>query len=478
MKFTKKLRTTKTVNRAGGAAYVQSDKMQLVSLLLTSFVQDQYYRSEKDTMKEVRDIVAGLPDKKFAAQAAIYARNEFGMRSISHVVAAELAPYASTNEWGKNFYNKVIHRVDDMLEIASCFFANSGKNVLTNAMKKGFRQAFNRFTEYHFAKYRGEGKEYSLIDLVNSIRPIPTDKNKEGLQKLVAGTLRTTQTWESKVSAAGQQAENDEDKVVKKAAAWKEMLTENKLGYIALLRNVRNIYEADKTLINDLCIALCNRDAIKKSLVFPFQIATCAQEVAKMGVSSEGRLLLKALEDAIEISLDNVPKFAGRTAVILDVSGSMRGKPTEIGSLFAAVLARSNNADLYAFSDNCCPINYALSAPVMALANELSRIGGGGTNFRAIFPALTHSYDRVIILSDMQGWVGYETPKAEFSAYKSKHGSTPFVYSFDLQGYGTLQFPEQNVFSVAGFSDKVFDVMKLLEEDREALIRKIEAIKI
>jgi hypothetical protein len=48
------------------------------------------------------------------------------------------------------------------------------------------------------------------------------------------------------------------------------------------------------------------------------------------------------------------------------------------------------------------------------------------------------------------------------------------VYSFDLQGYGSLQFPEQNVFALAGFSDKVFDLMQLLETDRIALIREIE----
>ena len=54
----------------------------------------------------------------------------------------------------------------------------------------------------------------------------------------------------------------------------------------------------------------------------------------------------------------------------------------------------------------------------------------------------------------------------------------PFVYSFDLQGYGTLKFPERQVFCLAGFSDKVFDIMQLLETDREALISQIEAVEL
>lgn len=56
-----------------------------------------------------------------------------------------------------------------------------------------------------------------------------------------------------------------------------------------------------------------------------------------------------------------------------------------------------------------------------------------------------------------------------FSSYKNKYGANPFVYSLDLAGYGTLQFPENNVFALAEFSDKVFDIMKLMETDKQAL---------
>ena len=63
-----------------------------------------------------------------------------------------------------------------------------------------------------------------------------------------------------------------------------------------------------------------------------------------------------------------------------------------------------------------------------------------------------------------------------FKKYKQRTNSNPLIYSFDLQGYGSLQFPEKNVFALAGFSDKVFDTMKLLESDPQALLHEIENI--
>jgi 60 kDa SS-A/Ro ribonucleoprotein len=87
--FTRK--RNQTVNLAGGNAFAQSPKMQLASLLLTSFAQDQYYRSANQSFDELKALLAKV-EPEFAAKAAIYARTVYGMRSITHVLAAELAP--------------------------------------------------------------------------------------------------------------------------------------------------------------------------------------------------------------------------------------------------------------------------------------------------------------------------------------------------------------------------------------------------
>ena len=100
----------------------------------------------------------------------------------------------------------------------------------------------------------------------------------------------------------------------------------------------------------------------------------------------------------------------------------------------------------------------------------------GGANPQTIF--LRETYDRIVILSDMQGWIGHDAPTATFAAYKQRTGADPRVFSFDLAGYGTLQFPERNVYCLAGFSDKALQTMRFLEEDKGALLREIEAIEL
>jgi hypothetical protein len=182
-----------------------------------------------------------------------------------------------------------------------------------------------------------------------------------------------------------------------------------------------------------------------------------------------------ALNKAVDIAVNNVPKFDGETLVVLDVSGSMSGKPAVIGSLFSAVLIKSNNADFMVFADNAQYANVNPMDSTITIANTL-RFASGGTNFRAIFNVANKKYDRVIILSDMQGWIGGYTPVNEFNQYKKMTGANPFVYSFDLNSYGSMQFPETNVFCLAGFSEKVFDIMKLMEQDKKALVNEIKKV--
>ena len=166
-----------TVNRAGGQAFVQNPKMQLASILLTSFAQDQYYRSAKQTYDELIHLIAKA-GPKFAAKAAVYARREFGMRSITHVLAAELAAYISGRSWAKDFYEQIVKRPDDMLEIVAYYYRHGG-SPLPSAMKKGFAKAFDQFDGYQLAKYRGERREVKLVDLVNLVHPIPTKRNAQ-----------------------------------------------------------------------------------------------------------------------------------------------------------------------------------------------------------------------------------------------------------------------------------------------------------
>jgi hypothetical protein len=77
-----------TVNRAGGEAYTETPEVALVNLLLTSFMKEKHYESASDEQKRL-DGLLGKVDPKFAAKAGVYARQRFGMRSITHFQADE-----------------------------------------------------------------------------------------------------------------------------------------------------------------------------------------------------------------------------------------------------------------------------------------------------------------------------------------------------------------------------------------------------
>lgn len=475
----KKNSKKKTKNRAGGLAYVQSPKMKLASLLLTSFAQDQYYRSAKTTFKEIVALLSKV-DPLFAAKAGVYARTQFGMRSITHVLAAELAAYASGQPWAKAFYNRVVYRPDDMLEIATYYKSIGGKN-LPNAMKKGFANAFNRFDAYQLAKYRGEGKDMKLVDMANLVHPKPTDRNGVALKQLVEGTLRNTETWETLLTKAGQNAKTATQKAKLKQEVWKSLLKENKLGYFALVRNLRNIAAQAPNMIDLVCNQLTDENRIKRSLVLPFRLLTAYKQLN--GNDSATRKLKYALEAAIDVACNNVPNLAN-TLVVVDNSGSMSSpvansqhiKCNELGAMFGMILAKRSNADILEFGTTARYIKYNLRDSVLSFSSkfEYKNQVGHGTNFHAIFQTAKKRYDRIVIFSDMQGWMGYNSPDAAYKSYKKRYSCNPFIYSFDLRGYGTLQFPENKIFTLAGFSEKVFDLMTALETSPQAMIAAIE----
>lgn len=470
---------TKTTNLAGGEAYRETSKLELTSLLLTSFVNEQFYRSEKGGLDKARELISMMAQKDplFIAKAAIYARTKFGMRSISHVVAGELfrqengKSVISGKEWGKRFIDRVIYRPDDALEIMAYFKANVKEKAIPNQLRKGIALALTRFNDYTLAKYKGEGKSFKQIDLVNLTHP----RHTPTIAKLVNGELISTDTWESKLSLIGQQDVSEAEKLDLKGAAWKELILEKKIGYFALLRNLRNILRQAPDVLDEACKMLIDEKLIKNSLVLPFRFQTAINEI-KILSDSGARKILVALNKAVDIACSNVPVFNGKTLVVLDVSGSMQGKPSEIGSLFSAILVKANDADFIKFSDIAVYENINILDSTLTISDSI-QYSSGGTNFHSIFKTANKAYDRIIILSDMQGWMGDDTPRVEYLNYIKKYNCSPNIFSFDLSGYGSLQFPEKNIFCIAGFSDKVFDLMTMLESDQNAMINEIEKVE-
>lgn len=463
-KFNKPTKTQTVSNLAGGQAYALSLELELASLVATSLLKDAPYRSGGDTLERLQALCAKIPDKKFLAQAALYGREQMYVRSVSHAVAVEIARSVSNVSWKRPFFNRIVQRPDDAMEITALYTSRYGKPI-PNAMKRGIAEALRRFDAYQLAKYNGEG-EFSLIDLVNLYHPVPTD----GIDLLMNGKLKPADTWEVNLSAAG----NDKEK---KRDVWVRLVREGKLGYLATLRNLRNILEQAPEALDQALELLVDEQAVAHSKVLPLRFMSAYKATSESGANSSTlSKIWRALDQALVLSLRSVPKFAGRTAILLDVSGSMSCEPMEKAAPFAISLMRANDCDLYLFNESCREVIVNLSDSMLTNVSLLEEQVHGGTDFDQAISSLKKPYERVVVLSDMQNWMSEGPGNDAFKKYKEVYGVSPKLFSFDVTGYGTSQFPEKDVFCLAGISDKSFELMQYLDEGLGSMVDKIRQI--
>lgn len=179
------------------------------------------------------------------------------------------------------------------------------------------------------------------------------------------------------------------------------------------------------------------------------------------------------------------------TAIVYDGSGSMtsaikvngkRGRESAIdkASLIAATLAKATGADVYEFANNCKSVNYNPLDSINTLKNHFRRnASDGGTEFSSIFRTLKHRYDRIIVLSDMQG-ADSLVRASSYQDYMKRTDSNPYIYSVDLCGYGSTMFnPNKNkTISIFGYSADIYEYIKQAELDPKAIFKAINQIEI
>lgn len=508
-----------TVNRCGNVAYSVDDELRLIAMLNTLKIEPQFYRSENETMRELRDLIEriGLKDPYFVAQAIVYSRCKGeGMRSINHLAAALLAPFIAGQEYAKRFYglwNKkedkggCIYRPDDMSEIKDVYNAlNSG--TLSNAMKKGFAKAIESLDTYLLAKYKK-----TVIDIANLVHPNPTnspayvtDENGEKVNVLTAlmnGITITADTWEAAQSEAGQEVAKavKEGKLSKEKAAqvlneakaenWNTLLKDGKLGILAALRNIRNIVNnpaSNSETITMLCNLLEDGKKIREGLIMPYQIDVAYETVRSECHGSDARLVLKALQNGYMQSVPNLAKaLPGRTAVLVDCSGSMnttcltrngriQATAAEKAGLLAATIAKATNADVVRFGSYAHHVDYDPNQNVFDMGRMIGSANEGGTNIGAAFNALSKKYDRIILLSDNEANYGNSTSNA-YKAYIRRTGANPYVYCIDLACYGTTPLKNDGrVNYYFGYGYAMFDDIASKEFNPAMHIDKVRKI--
>lgn len=517
-----------TTNRQGYKAYSLDDELRLLSMLNTLKLEPQFYRSENQTMRELRDLIEriALKDPYFVAQAIVYSRcvGE-GMRSINHLAAALLAPFISGEEYAKRFYGLwdkknqrggCIFRVDDMSEIKDVYSALN-KSTLSNSMKKGFKKVLETLDTYQLAKYKN-----TVIDIANLVHPksslstaMITTSNGEKMRTLDAlmqGITVSADTWEVAQSEAGQEvakavkegklSAEKASEVLKEAKNdnWETLLLDGKLPILAALRNLRNMLKSPRTsVIEAVCALVSDTKKIHEGKVMPYQI-DYAYEVVKMefGSTYEGRTVMQALHTGYEYSVPNLASvMPGKTCVMVDCSGSMhtycnngnqrttiQSTASEKAGLIAATIAKATNADIIRFGSHAEFYAYDPNNSVFDLGRKIGKDNMGGTCIAAAFDLIRsrkRAYDRIILLSDNEcNARSYWSGDWVSGAYKNyvHDVANPYVYAVDLAAYGTVPVSGNKVSYYYGYGFAMFEDIASKEFNPAQHIEKVRKIVI
>lgn len=456
-----------TVNMCGFPAYSMEDKSKLVTMATTSMLAEpKFYGDNSDKMIEL----AERTDPAFVSRLAVYVRREMHLRSVAHALCAVVA------NRGKAYIRPVVagvvERADDITEILAAYLALYGKPI-PNGLKKALANELTRFNEYELAKYKGEQNQLKMRDAVALVHPKP--KNSEQAQlfgKLLEGTLETPYTWETQLSERGN---------TKKV--WEELIASGKMGYMATLRNLRNILKANPANVNLALRYIENREAVLRSKQLPFRFYAASLALQQEGLASSK--VMDALEHAIAYSVDNIDRIPGRTLVAIDVSGSMCSgissksdvRCCDIARLLAVMAARiCDDASVVSFDTRLMPLAISSCGGILSQTNAIPVSGGGTDLTLPIRWALQgrRFFDRVILLSDHENNAWARTGQQVADAYRRKVNPDFFVHAVDLQGYGTQQFIGKNTNIISGWSENVLRFISLVELGMDTLTGTVE----
>jgi len=491
-------RKKEILNVENEISYELTPEMELYTSVVTSALSDQFYENTESRLVRIRELIQ-LVDPIFVAQLAVYTRTEMHLRSIPLILVVELAKIHSGDSLIKNLIKQVVLRADEITELLAYYQLSNERNTikklnrLSKQIQRGLAEVFNVFDEYQFAKYN-RNTEIKFRDALFLIHPkAKTESQQVIFNRIVSNELALPYTWETELSALGQNSfRNDEEKAYAFKLKWEELVSSGKLGYMALLRNLRNIIEArvSSQCIHKVVSLLTNEQAVLKSKQLPFRFLAAYREIQGLS-STDVTKIMQALEDAIRISIHSMKGFDSTVKALIacDVSGSMQ-KPIsakskillyDVGLLLGMLLqSKSNNVMTGIFGDTWKVVNLpkkAVLANVDAFYKREGEVGYSTNAFKVINDILYRRVivDKVFFFTDCQLWNNTTSKDSLASVWEKYKQISPQakLYLFDLAGYGNapISIIEKDVYLIAGWSDKVFDVLEAIDQGEDALFK-------
>lgn len=492
----------------GAPGYARDDKSELFLLAVANMVgEDTFYEGAGDRDTRYADLVAkvAVADPTWTAGFLAWLRSEGNMRSAPLVGALEAARamVAAGIPGARQIVASVLQRADEPGEALAYWTSRHGKAV-PKPVKRGIADAVQRlYTEYNLLKYDTASRGFRFGDVIDLVHPEAKAPWQGALYKhaldrrhgrdwdyddlapvlpMVAlnGNLRGAAsegrpfwndpdperlkaagfTWEDVLSLAGSK--------VDKAKLWTALIPS--MGYMALLRNLRNFDQAGVSdeVAQSVATRLADPEQVAKSRQFPFRFYAAHNAVGSLRWGH-------ALEKALAASLSNVPALAGRTLILIDQSPSMFPgyyspsqavmrdiSNADVAKLFGSALAlRANDATLIGYGHDNYKVPFGRGDSVLRLMGKFRQKSGTDAYTAARDHFARH--DRIVVVTD-----GENNGRLHSWEQAGVPATTP-IYTWNIVGYRLSQDPGRlHRHTFGGLTDAAFRMVPLLEAGKNA----------
>jgi 60 kDa SS-A/Ro ribonucleoprotein len=375
-------KTTAFTHEGAPARPVSVEKQLRRTVMSCLLWEDEFYEDGQAIAARIDELAAQVPPATLAA-LAIEAREIFNLRHVPLRLLEVLSRTGRGDRLVADTVARVIRRADEMGELLAILWKD-GRKMVPAQMRKGLARALVKFDAYQLAKYDRD-VAVKLRDVLRLVRPTPQSEAQSALWKQVKDrTLSTPDTWETALSGGAD-----------KKATFERLLREGKLGYLALLRNLRNMQVAgvDTDLIRDAILA---RKGAGR--VLPFRFVAAARAVPQLEA---------LLDQALVAAIGEMPALPGKTTVLVDVSGSMSARLSRKSDMTrmdaAATLASIIPGEVRVFTFSNVTVEVPPRRGMAGVEAIIRSQPHGGTYLgAAVKKANTIGHDRLIVITDEQ----------------------------------------------------------------------------
>lgn len=428
------LKNINTLKTAEGAPAAHLSPIQQLrrSVMACMLWEDSFYEDGESIADRIQKLTEELTSHE-VAEIALEARTKFKLRHAPLLLAVALAKKGG-RVTGQTIEH-VIQRADELAEFLSLYWRN-GKTPLSKQVKVGLARAFRKFDAYALAKYNRDNA-VKLRDVLFLVHAKPKDDAQAAIWKqLVDGTLPAPDTWEVALSGGADKGET-----------FGRLLREKKLGYMALLRNLRNMEQSG---VDSALVEAALLEGAAKSKALPFRFIAAVRAAPSYA---------QTINQALLASLGNMERLPGKTVLLVDVSGSMdaqlSGKSDltrmDAAAALGALVAGISQTRVFTFSQNLVEVPAWAGLPLCDGIIRSQEHGGTylGEAIRGVL-SVAKDFDRLIVITDEQSHDRVDAPQG------SKNYMINVACERNGVGYGAWT-------RVDGFSEAIVEYIRQSE---------------